>query len=65
MKSLLAAVAAVLFLLPAAHAQEAERAGTVVDGTTNSPLAGVTVTVGDKRNLDLFIYQCLAGRIPR
>jgi hypothetical protein len=48
MKSLLAAVAAVLFLLPAAHAQEAERAGTVVDGTTNSPLAGVTVTVGDK-----------------
>ena len=26
---------------------------------------GLTVTVGDKRNLDLFIYQCLAGRIPR
>jgi hypothetical protein len=25
---------------------------------------GLTVTVGDKRNLDLFIYQCLAGRIP-
>jgi hypothetical protein len=48
MKSLLAAVAAVLFLLPTAHAQEADREGTVVDGTTNSPLAGVTVTVGDK-----------------
>jgi hypothetical protein len=48
MKSLLAAVAAVLFVLPAAHAQEAEREGTVVDGTTNIPLAGVTVTVGDK-----------------
>jgi hypothetical protein len=26
---------------------------------------GLTVTVGDKRNLDFFIYQCLAGRIPR
>lgn len=26
---------------------------------------GLTVTVGDKRNLDYFIYQCLAGRIPR
>jgi hypothetical protein len=26
---------------------------------------GLTVTVGDKRNLDLFIYQCLDGRIPR
>ena len=26
---------------------------------------GLTVTVGDKRNLDWFIYQCLAGRIPR
>jgi len=26
---------------------------------------GLTVTVGDKRNLDSFIYQCLAGRIPR
>jgi len=26
---------------------------------------GLTVTVGDKRNLDLFIYQCLEGRIPR
>ena len=26
---------------------------------------GLTVTVGDKRNLDLFIYQCLAGLIPR
>ena len=25
---------------------------------------GLTVTVGDKRNLDFFIYQCLAGRIP-
>ena len=48
MKSFLAVVAAILFLLPAAHAQEADRAGTVVDGTTNSPLAGVTVTVGDK-----------------
>jgi hypothetical protein len=24
---------------------------------------GLTVTVGDKRNLDLFIYQCLEGRI--
>ena len=36
------------FLLTAAHAQETEREGTVVDGTTDSPLAGVTVTVGDK-----------------
>jgi hypothetical protein len=26
---------------------------------------GLTVTVGDHRNLDSFIYQCLAGRIPR
>ncbi len=26
---------------------------------------GLTVTVGDRRNLELFIYQCLAGRIPR
>lgn len=26
---------------------------------------GLTVTVGDRRNLDWFIYQCLAGRIPR
>jgi hypothetical protein len=26
---------------------------------------GLTVTVGDKRNLDWFIYQCLAGKIPR
>jgi hypothetical protein len=25
---------------------------------------GLTVTVGDRRNLDLFIYQCLEGRIP-
>jgi hypothetical protein len=24
---------------------------------------GLTVTVGDKRNLELFIYQCLEGRI--
>ena len=48
MKTFLAVVAAVLFLLPVAHAQEAEREGTVVDGTTNKPLAGVTVTVGDK-----------------
>ena len=48
MKTLLAAVAALLFLLPAAHAQEAEREGTVVDGTTDKPLAGVTVTVGDR-----------------
>ena len=46
MKTFLAVVAAVLFLLPVAHAQEAEREGTVVDGTTNKPLAGVTVTVG-------------------
>jgi hypothetical protein len=48
MKTFLAVVAAILFLLPVAHAQEAEREGTVVDGTTNKPLAGVTVTVGDK-----------------
>src|ERR1700675_3644236 len=48
MKSFLAVVAATLFLLPAAHAQEADREGTGVDGTTTSPLAGVTVTVGDK-----------------
>lgn len=26
---------------------------------------GLSVTVGDRRNLDLFIYQCLLGRIPR
>jgi hypothetical protein len=26
---------------------------------------GLTVTVGDKRNLDFFILQCLVGRIPR
>jgi hypothetical protein len=26
---------------------------------------GLTVTVGDYRNLNFFIYQCLAGRIPR
>jgi hypothetical protein len=24
---------------------------------------GLTVTVGDKRNLDWFIFQCLEGRI--
>ena len=48
MKTFLAVVAAALFLLPVAHAQEAEREGTVVDGTTERPLAGVTVTVGDK-----------------
>jgi hypothetical protein len=48
MKTLLAVIAAALFVLPVAHAQEAERQGTVVDGTTDRPLAGVTVTVGDK-----------------
>ena len=26
---------------------------------------GLTVSRGDKNNLDLFIYQCLEGRIPR
>lgn len=26
---------------------------------------GLTVSVGDRRNLDMFIYECLAGRIPR
>jgi hypothetical protein len=26
---------------------------------------GLTVTVGDYRNLNSFIYQCLAGKIPR
>jgi hypothetical protein len=26
---------------------------------------GLTVSVGDFRNLDWFIHQCLAGRIPR
>lgn len=45
---LLPVLVAASFFLTAAHAQEAERLGTVVDGTTNSPLAGVTVTVGDK-----------------
>ena len=25
---------------------------------------GLTVTVGDFRNLDWFMHQCLAGRIP-
>ena len=48
MKTFLAVVAAALFLLPVAHAQETEREGTVVDGTSERPLAGVTVTVGDK-----------------
>ena len=48
MKPLLAAVAAFLFLLPTAHAREAEREGTVIDGTTNTALAGAIVTVGDK-----------------
>ncbi len=26
---------------------------------------GLTVSRGDSRNLNWFIYQCLAGRIPR
>ena len=26
---------------------------------------GLTVTVGDYRNLDFFIHQCLEGKIPR
>jgi len=26
---------------------------------------GLSVSRGDKNNLDLFIYQCLEGRIPR
>jgi len=26
---------------------------------------GLNVSVADRRNLDLFIYQCLIGRIPR
>ena len=56
MKPRLAVVAAFVFLLPAAHAQQGEavseaahggeREGTVVDGTTNAPLAGAIVTVG-------------------
>lgn len=47
-KTSLIGVLAALFLVPAVHAQEAEREGTVIDGATSKPLAGVTVTVGDK-----------------
>ena len=46
MKSRLAAVAALLLLVPAAHAEQRE--GTVIDGATNAPLAGAIVTAGDQ-----------------
>lgn len=48
MKSSLGAVAALL-LASVAHAQDRE--GTVVDAGTNAPIAGATVTVGEKTTL--------------
>ena len=76
MKPLLAVVAAFAFLLPAAHAQQreavseaahgGEREGTVVDGTTNAPLAGAVVTVGEKTVLTdaQGHFRAAAGPLP-
>ncbi len=40
------AVVALLFLVPAVHAQERE--GTVIDGVTKAPIAGAIITVGQR-----------------
>ncbi len=77
MKALFAAVATFLFLppvlLPGAQAQdqkeaarEAEREGTVVDATTDAPLAGAIVTVGDKTVLtdEQGRYRVAGGNLP-